>query len=76
MMGEVEHVLQWSRLELWPGFSANERLTQVNIAWQRRNGCSSEQSVSSKGKIDERRQDLDGQLEVQASGARSIRIRG
>ena len=34
-------------MRLWPEPSANERLTQVNIAWPRRNGCSSEQLLFS-----------------------------
>ena len=34
-------------MRLWFELSANERLTQVNIAWLRRNGCSSEQLLFS-----------------------------
>lgn len=46
MAVEVGHVLDCLGVVVVDHGAANERLTQVNIAWRRRNGCSSEQPVS------------------------------
>lgn len=55
--------------------SANERLTQVNIAWLRRNGCSSEQSISCIWKTAHRCQEPNGLTRASGFVHSSIRIR-
>lgn len=67
MAGAGGHVRACLGLRLWSEGRTNERVTQVNIAWPRSNGCSSEQSVSWKRKAAHLRQDGNGEVELQAS---------